>query len=68
MPKFNVYVREVHVQKFEVEAESAGEAVAKISEGDGDIVDNALEYSHCLDKNTWEVELPSGKLIRVDEL
>ena len=56
MKKFHVGVREVHVQTVEVEAENAEEAREKVQEGEGDYLDNMLEYSHCLDSDLWTVE------------
>jgi hypothetical protein len=53
---FLVSVREVHVQQFRVEAETENEALIKVSSGDGECLDNALEYSHSLDTDTWTVE------------
>lgn len=51
-----VEVREVHVQKVRVRATSPEEAKELVAEGDGDLLDNSLEYSHCLEPETWTVE------------
>jgi hypothetical protein len=54
MSKFIVGIREVHVRMVEVEAESRDEAI--------DLADNTqeddihLEYSHCMNKDSWSVE------------
>jgi hypothetical protein len=53
---FIVYVREVHVQQVRIQAESKEEAVKKVEEGDGEFLNNALEYSHSLEPETWTVE------------
>lgn len=50
---FIVEVREVHIQKYEVSARTADEAMACIENGEGEIVEGSLEYSHMLDKDTW---------------
>jgi len=56
MPKFIVGVREVHIQMMEVSAESKEEAIAAVQAGDGDILDDTLEYSHTLDSDLWTAE------------
>jgi hypothetical protein len=53
---FEVYVREVHVQQVNIEAASKEEAIQKVAAGEGDYVDNTLEYSHSCDTDTWTVE------------
>lgn len=52
--KYDVQVREVHVQHMIVEAGSPEEAVKKVRDGDGDQAD--IEYSHTLEPDTWTVE------------
>lgn len=54
--KFIVFVREVYVQQVLVEAESENEAIKKVRFGEGDHLDNSLEYSHTLDSDTWTAE------------
>jgi hypothetical protein len=54
--KYTVAVREVHIQLVEVEAESASEAKIRVAKGEGDFLDNSLEYSHSLDPDTWTVD------------
>ncbi len=56
MPKYIVCVREVHIQMVEVEADSEESAKKAVQDGGGDFLDNALEYSHTLDPETWTVE------------
>jgi hypothetical protein len=56
MEKFIVYVREVHVQGYRVDAKDAKEAVAKVENGEGDLLDSHFEYSHTLDSETWTAE------------
>ena len=54
MKKYRVYVREVHVQTVEVEADSMEDAIRKVEEDDDvNLVDNTLAYSHLLDADTW---------------
>lgn len=43
--KFTVLVPEVHYQTVEIEANSISDAVRAIRDGDGEYLDNALEYS-----------------------
>lgn len=54
--KFHVLVREVHVQKYLVEAEDGDNAIEKVRDGGGEIVNNSLEYSHTLGRENWTVE------------
>lgn len=56
MKTYRVFVKEVWVQAFDIEAESKEEAIKLITEGDGDIVQDELDYSHSLDPDTWTVE------------
>ena len=51
-----VSVREVHIQKVRIEADTDEEAIAKVKDGEGEFDDNDLSYSHCLDSDTWTVE------------
>jgi hypothetical protein len=52
--KYDVQVREVHVQHIVVEADSPEEAVDMVRDGDGDHA--AIEYSHTLGPDSWTVE------------
>lgn len=49
MPKYHVDIQEIWVQTMEIEAESSEEAVDLVLAGNGEVVDDALEYSHTLD-------------------
>jgi len=51
-----VGVREVHVQQVRVNAKSGAEAIKKVADGEGDYLDDMLEYSHTSDTDTWTVE------------
>lgn len=55
MKKFIVLVREVHVARVHVEADSPEDAIMAVREGDGDYGDET-EYSHTLDPEAWTVE------------
>jgi hypothetical protein len=55
MPKFIVSVREVWIQPVAVEAKDKGEAIALVSEGDGDYLEDQLEYSDTRDPIEWTV-------------
>jgi len=57
MKKYAVYIREIHVQLVYVDAESTEDAIVRIRGGEGDYVDNSLEYSSTCDPSTWEVEV-----------
>lgn len=54
--KYKVLIREVHIQPYSVEAEDEKEAKAIVSNGEGSIIEEELEYSHTLDPETWTVE------------
>lgn len=56
MAKFIVTIQEVWTQLVEVEASSEEEAIDKVVDGEGYYIDNALEYSHTLDRAFWTVE------------
>lgn len=49
-------VREVWVQAYNVEADSIENAIEKVGNGDCDIIEWELDYSHSLEPETWEVE------------
>lgn len=44
-----VEVPEVHYQSYAIEANSPSEAASLVADGEGDIIEDALEYSHTLD-------------------
>lgn len=56
MPKYIVWVREVWVQPFEVLAADQADAVKRVHDGEGVLVENALEYSETLEPTTWTVQ------------
>lgn len=62
--EFRVKVREVHIQDYVVKANTKDEAIKLVASGNGEAVDNAIEYSHMVDADgcpacgvgKWEVE------------
>lgn len=52
---FIVAVREVHVQDYKVEAETKEEAIQKINNCEGEVLEGRMEYSHALESDTWTV-------------
>ena len=56
MAKYVVYVREVHVQAVEIDAETVEDARKLVQDGEGYYIDDSLEYSHCLEPYTWSVK------------
>ena len=54
---YMVNMREVHIQPVRIEASSSEEAIEKVKEGEGEYVDNALEYNHTLSSEYWTVDL-----------
>src|SRR6266481_6848448 len=65
--KFRIVAREIHVQKYEVEADTLREAVRLFNDGDGNCLDGAIEYSH-LDSIASVTDETGGKTIEGDEL
>ena len=59
MPKFIVKMREVWTQDVEIEADSKEDAIQRVSEGEGEYVqnNNSPEYSHTSDIENWTVEM-----------
>jgi hypothetical protein len=51
---FHIGIREVHVRTVAVEAETVEEALEKANRMDEDEI--MLEYSHCMDMDSWTVE------------
>ena len=44
MPTFEIEQYELHTMKYRIEAPSAAEAIKRLFDGDGEAVDNGLEY------------------------
>ena len=53
--KYIVFVREKWIQGYEVEAESKEEAKALVAAGEGDELEDYVEYDESLDPETWRV-------------
>ena len=43
--KYIIFAREIHIQRYKVEADTINEAVEKFNDGDGEL-DGSMEYSH----------------------
>ncbi len=56
MNEYIVYVPEVHHWAVRVSATSPAEAHAKARQGEGQYIDNGLEYSHTIYDGDWTVE------------
>lgn len=56
MPRYHVYVPEVHYQTVEIEADSPKDAVKAVNDGNGDVLEGALEYSYTLDTDKRRVK------------
>ena len=48
--RYLVEVPEVWYQKNIIDADSPEQAIEKVKNGEGELVDNGLEYSHTLDE------------------
>ena len=53
---FIVSIREVHVQPHRIRADSKEEAIRKVQNCEGEVLENRMEYSHALDSEHWTVE------------
>ena len=62
MPRYIVGVKEVHIHKIQVEANSEDEAKMIVKDGAGEYIDHELEYDHTLDDEDWTVEIDDGSL------
>lgn len=51
--KFIVHVRELHSADYEVEAESAEDALAKVKAGKGEYVDDSSEFNELTAHDQW---------------
>lgn len=56
MKKFTVSIPEVHYQDVIIEAETDVLAIEKAKKGEGEILDNSLEYSHTSENENYHVE------------
>ena len=56
MKDFIVNVRETWVQPVKVQAQTKKEALEKVVEGEGEYLEESLEYSHTNDTDTWDVK------------
>jgi len=56
LKKFEVNVREVHIQPYSVEANSKEEALQIVRDCGGEIIEGAMSYSHVLHSSTWTVD------------
>ena len=61
MRKFEVKIKEVHIQIIPVEAENSSDAVDKVAKiletgvlPDGSNLPNEVEYSYTMDTDSWE--------------
>ena len=56
MPKFKVSIPEVHYQDVIIKAKDKDEAIELAKDGDGEAIDNSLEYSHTSEDENYHVE------------
>jgi len=49
MPTFEIEQYELHAMKYRVEADCEAEAITKLFDGEGEAVDNSLEYIEVAD-------------------
>lgn len=63
MATMRVIVPEVWYQTVEIEAESQEEAIRKVADGDGNYLDDKLEYSHTRDSSEFYCVDEMGRAI-----
>lgn len=68
MQIWRVEVHEVWIQPVEVEAKTAEDAIRRVNDGDGTILDRRFEFSHTLDTDTWTVEVVNDVFSTLDDL
>jgi hypothetical protein len=56
MAKFIVNTREVWIQPIAIDASDKGEAIAKVMDGEGEILENNFEYSDTRSELEWTIE------------
>ena len=56
MEKMTVRVFELHTAEYEVEAENEADAIKKVKEGFGVLVDNSSEFDSLIHESKWHVE------------
>jgi hypothetical protein len=64
MKQYIVRRREIWVSCVKIDADSTDEAKQLVYAGEGEELDDLLEYSHTLDTNSWDVEnADTGELV-----
>lgn len=56
MADYLVKTKEVHSQLIRINAKSKKDAIAKVKNGEGQMLENSLDYLYTLDTDEWEVE------------
>jgi len=59
MTTYIVYVPEVWYQQVRIEADSEDEAMSLVQAGNGEDIDNTLEYSHRVETTDWNISKES---------
>jgi hypothetical protein len=58
MPKFTVYIYEVHKNHVEIEAEDYLDAINRVNAGEGETKEDNLEYDYTMGPEDWLIEGP----------
>lgn len=56
MPTYDIEQYELHVQRYRIEADDEADAIGKLFLGEGDLVDNSLEFVEIADDYGMPVE------------
>lgn len=51
-----VSVKEVYIESLKVKASSKKEAIKKIENGEGEFINDSLQFSHTLSPRNWTVQ------------
>jgi len=56
-------VKEVHNQPVWLDAESEGDAIERVAEGEGDTCGQPAQYNYTLDNDTWDATTETSPFI-----
>lgn len=57
MTEYRIFVREVHIQEYTIEANNEQQAIDMVQDGQGYLDEQGFEYSHTLDTSLWTIRI-----------
>lgn len=63
--EYIVWRKEVWIQGVRVNAKSAKEAIVKVAEGEGSLVENTLDYDSTCEPSLWSAEVTPEHLKKI---